>query len=1554
MSTISPLEAIKHELGNAQCLQLSPETVGQDLHEKLSRLFKQKDFLINNCQIEDENSHSPSISFSGIFQELFGWHSIEVKVSIFDIQLDSRVERNCVFQINLPIDLTANNYFFRYRTELSENELSIEEVRKTILDYYVEVEFTEQKKIIFSSLESSVEELRKTAELDYTGYSRTNTIKAGLNFPSNIKIDSDISSFLSEVLGGDYDGQTPCDSSILLRDSSPHFKFGKSIRTQESVGSFMLELAELAMTFPLTDSSEIWPEVSVNGSIQIQNNNTPVSFTIEASLELCYRYLSVNLSEFPTLSRWFELLKIDISHLPHALLDIKLSYLNIGFDLVDLSVPQFDLSLTTERNINIIEGLISLKPTLSLSVYDPFSEEQQLEGELEGIWHLGSTLFETEVLYPDGTFYAFMSEGQTLDATAVAERLFPEVELPEVTLTHMELQGNSHQQSFSANIETSGDWHIKGNDIVLTQVKISMSRYSVTNRSENESEDDSVDSNSESESRSESEYSVFALFEVAEVDVFVVADYASTGDWQFEGNTGYGQEIPIGHLIEDLGNKFGEVSLPASLKGLTIQNLRISFNTKTKDFTFTCEAKLPIDDKELDIIVNIDLKHNENGSFNNSFSGHITFSNLKFDIIFDKDKTSKAFVATYSEEGSNRLNLAKLFEPVSSDTTLRSILENIEIDLKDALFAYSKTTTTTNVLFGLDIGTNINLSNLPLVGKELPPEQTISVDDLQLLIASQDFTSQEITAFNTLTPQGVTKIPERSNSDSNSTTERPQTAPLPKGLNISAKMQIAGTANTLALPVSAAPQSDSQNQLNPPTTASTTTSNASTSAVSTSPSNATWFTLQKTFGPVHFERVGVQYKDAVISFLLDAALSAAGLTLSFEGLSIGSPLSHFEPKFNLQGIGIDYTGGGAVEIAGAFLKGRIKVGEKEYDDYSGTAIIRTESLTLAAIGSYVQLDVGPSLFVYAVLDYPIGGPAFFFVTGLAAGFGYNRLLHVPPVDQIHTFPLVQEAMGEIAGTPNLAAELAKLQTYIPPSVGNYFLAIGIRFTSFKMIDSFILVSATFGHRFELDVVGLSTLVLPVPEEGQTVTPIAEVQLALRASLVPDDGFFGISAQLTNNSFLFDRKCHLTGGFAFYTWFDGDHDGDFVLTVGGYHPQFVRPSHYPTVPPLGFNWQVDEHVTFKGSGYYALTPSMLMAGASLNATWQDGSLRAWFDAAINFLISWKPYHYSADFHISIGASYTFHLFGTHHITAHVGADISIWGPDFAGQARVNLSIISFTIRFGSSGRKRVEPISWEAFYQSFLPTKVDENKKKVIDEARICTINLKEGLINRQAAKDETDTQPDTEDLGVVNPKTLCLMTDSVIPIKEAWSGEESQNHLLDRTGATIEFNIGTMQLSTGQIISTQKIVITCNGTPVEEHFDFHPLAKNAPAALWGSQLQPSLSGDQLISNLLTGYEIRAKRKDAVSPTEPINYDGLQAATTFHDEQDAFSWSSLTPFVPQDTNQPTVRCRTIRNTLHDNTVASKRAEIARDLLGDESLDLTDFSPEDFLCIPQVSN
>lgn len=973
--------------------------------------------------------------------------------------------------------------------------------------------------------------------------------------------------------------------------------------------------------------------------------------------------------------------------------------------------------------------------------------------------------------------------------------------------------------------------------------------------------------------------------------------------WQFAGLTGRNQQIPIGHLMTDLVDRFGDIVLPAALNGLTVENLGISFNTATRDFTFTAEGILPIEGQNLDITLTIDITRQPDGSYRKRFSGRITINTLQFDLLFVQDAISNHFVAAYSHTGAAQPISVHTLVAALSDAAAAYIPTGLEIDLRDVLFAYQTDGVISKFLLAFDVGAAINLSQLPLVGPNLPAAQTISVDKLQIVAAAAAFTQVEIAAFNNLLPPTVQLQPQ----------------PVAAGFNLAAAINFGGTMQMLNLPVAAAGNTVSPTPV-PPMAANITAAD-----------NAHWFTLQKAFGPLYFERIGVQYQDATIAFLLDAALAAAGLTLSLDGLAVRSPLNQFALQFDLRGLGIDYRSG-PLEIGGAFLRQRVQTPTGEtYDEYDGQAVIKSQALTLSAIGSYARLDGHPSLFIYAVLDYPLGGPAFFFVTGLAAGFGYNRTLRVPAIDQIAQFPLVAEAINNPGTRNDLTQELQSLRTYIPIGVGDNFLAVGIKFSSFKIIDSFVLVTVAFGRRFELDILGLSTLIVPTPEAAAVVTPLAEVQMALKASFIPDEGFLGVSAQLTNASYILSRNCHLTGGFAFYSWFSGENAGEFVQTLGGYHPRLRPPAHYPQVPRLGFNWMVNSELNLKGQAYYALTPSTLMAGGRLEATWRSGDLQACFVAAADFLLAWQPYHYEARVFVDIAVAYTFRFFGTHHVTAHLGADLQISGPEFSGQAHVQWSVISFDVTFGRSSRQRPQPISWETFQTSFLPD----------DPTVICSLSVQEGLV-RAAADGETVD-------WILNPKTFTLLTNTLIPSAEAFLHTTPVD--LTTSGSRTDFGIGPMAVTSADLITHQTITITREGEHVEEAFALTPVLKAVPVGLWGQELSPALNGPRVIKDTLAGFTITPQHPPAPGVTEAVDRGRFQFATTPID--DVYGWAIIPPFAAQPLDEP-ARRQTLREAILAPDTITARDELLAALGFGAGINLNSSLADAFVIAPQIAS
>jgi hypothetical protein len=919
------------------------------------------------------------------------------------------------------------------------------------------------------------------------------------------------------------------------------------------------------------------------------------------------------------------------------------------------------------------------------------------------------------------------------------------------------------------------------------------------------------------------------------VELSLAAEFGES--FFFRGDWSNPDDLSLGTLLGYVSKSFTleNHAVPTILEDLVIADIAASFDTGTKDFTFSIETKFPLDQKELDAVISIELTHND-GKYMRKISGIVTVGDLEFDLIFNQDEAAGAiFLAAYENKAGKDESIKALVELITNDTNILTAADGISFNLKDALLVIDKGATT-KILFGLDIGGGLDISKLPLVGKMLPANATVRMT-FQPLLTNQDFAATDLDEVRTLVPAGGYQLPHEAK-------ER-------FGFNM--QLLIGKEGIDLSLPIGLGADGKPDKTQLPTTSADANTSVATISPPATS-ANINWFVIRKQLGPVTFGRVGIQFQDALLYFLLDASISLAGLTISLDGLFVSSALNPIHPHFGLHGLGIDYKNG-PLEIGGAFLRQTFTDPQgNAYDTYDGTAIIRTEKFALAALGSYSFYQGHPSLFIYAFADWPLGGPSFFFITGLAAGFGFNRRIVAPGIDDVKSFPLVEEAVSGVPGsTDDLSVELGKLHEVIPPAIGEYFLAVGIRFSSFNVIDSFVLLTVGFGTELEVDVLGLSTLVIPTPEEGKAAEPLAEIQMALKAVFNPDKGYLKVQAGLTPTSYILSRNCHLTGGFAFYTWFkdnpvEGAAAGDFVLTLGGYHPRFQPPAHYPKVAPLGFNWQVTSELVVKGDFYFALMPSAVMAGGHLSATWESGNLKAWFQIGADFIISWKPYFYDASMYLDMGVSYTYQFFGTHHITVDVGADLHIWGPEFSGKAHVHLWIVTFDVNFGAGSSQEPPELTWQQFREGFLP-----------DNAKWENVSVTRGLVKRMG----TDSDP----LFVINPKDFMLETSSVLPVT-------ASNHALADSNTNI--HIGSMKI-TDTVTSTHNITIRRGNTDRTADFTYTPIKKHVPGALWGARFKHSESeteDERLVKDACMGFTIQGRPVTPSSQTHDVAREKL--------------------------------------------------------------------------------
>jgi hypothetical protein len=89
-----------------------------------------------------------------------------------------------------------------------------------------------------------------------------------------------------------------------------------------------------------------------------------------------------------------------------------------------------------------------------------------------------------------------------------------------------------------------------------------------------------------------------------------------------------------------------------------------------------------------------------------------------------------------------------------------------------------------------------------------------------------------------------------------------------------------------------------------------------------------------------------------------------------------------------------------------------------------------------------------------------------------------------------------------------------------------------------------------------------------------------------------------------------------------------------------------------------------------------------------------------------MINYSPFHYIGNFGVSVGVAFTLDcwLF-TIHISASIGATLTIQGPPFGGVAHVDFWVFGFNIYFGDQNDKP-RGISLDQFYLLLLQQPID--------------------------------------------------------------------------------------------------------------------------------------------------------------------------------------------------------------------------------------------------------
>jgi DNA-binding beta-propeller fold protein YncE len=737
------------------------------------------------------------------------------------------------------------------------------------------------------------------------------------------------------------------------------------------------------------------------------------------------------------------------------------------------------------------------------------------------------------------------------------------------------------------------------------------------------------------------------------------------------------------------------------------------------------------------------------------------------------------------------------------------------------------------------------LSDLPLVGGQLPPGVDLGVSGVQLLLTSAALTdiqtellNGDLIAVEDLTGQPYPRLPSTEGG-------------LAKGAVLTVPYDVAGEEQP---PLTLGFGGGGSGQL-------------ALRADAAGPVDAAWADIGRSFGPLHVYRIGVGYDGGRVLVMFDAALGASGLTIGVRGLGLFLDLDSMRAEPRLEGLSIELERQ-PLRVAGAFVN-RQPPPEGYRVLVEGMLVVEMPKFGALAVGAYQRRGDGmTSLFAFGRATAPFGGPPPFRVTGFALGFGFNSGVRIPEQPEISGFPLVAGLSGGLPDDPlAVLAELTEGDSpWVAPRENQIWLAGGLDFTSFEFLQARVLLLLEAGQELTLALLGRATATFP--KQGR---PYARIGVDLRVVYQSARGQLAASAELVD-SFVIDPAAALTGGFAFYLWFGpSPHAGDFVVTVGGYHPDYPVPEHFPVVPRLGFNWSLGP-VSITGGAYFALTPNAVMAGGILDVRYKSGNVEAWLTARADILIQWAPLFFRAGISIRIGAKVKL-LFT---VKGELGASLDLWGPRTGGTVTAKFTFIKITVKFGAP-LTGPDPLQWSEFKDQLLPQQAP------------LTVTPLTGLL--------TDADADPELLAVrvesgeepwlVSPGGFSFAVATVVPTARLRFNDrdEVQGTAVDIRPMRVKGLDGLLSVTVDYDLTGQRsqwrAVPGIDDWQVAEQWD------RVPFSLWGDpdvKDKDALSGDGLLSRL-TGLTVAV-------PEPQVNGQNLGPVA----EKD-LAWEKLTPDAP---------------------------------------------------------
>ena len=344
-------------------------------------------------------------------------------------------------------------------------------------------------------------------------------------------------------------------------------------------------------------------------------------------------------------------------------------------------------------------------------------------------------------------------------------------------------------------------------------------------------------------------------------------------------------------------------------------------------------------------------------------------------------------------------------------------------------------------------------------------------------------------------------------------------------------------------------------------------------------------------------------------------------------------------------------------------------------EYAGALQLEiADFLSVAAIGlistKMPDGSRGFSLLIIITAEFGTGIQLGFGFTLLAVGglLGLNRtILFQPLMDGLKTGSIqsVMFPQDVIANAPRIISDLRAI---FPPQEGVFLIGpmakLGWGTPTLLSLSLGVIIQIPPG---DVAILGILKMALPADEIA-----ILVLQVNFAGVLEFDKDRLYFFASLYDSHILFIT---LTGDMGVLFAY-GD-DANFVVSVGGFHPQFNPPPlPFPTPQRIAIDLINESYARIHADGYFAITTNTVQFGTHSSFFFGFSALSVEGSSGFDALIQFSPFH----FIVEISTQFSVKVFGLG--VYGVGIDVTLEGPaKWHVHGTASLSFFFFSIDIG---------------------------------------------------------------------------------------------------------------------------------------------------------------------------------------------------------------------------------------------------------------------------------